>query len=99
MNWPTVEPMEGPEDRPGVLVRTPSKHDGFVADLKDEVPSSARRWWSDSRGWWVDEEFREATEFLLTTHFDGYDLIEPHTGEIVSVGRSGTRTRQRGLFG
>lgn len=92
-----LEPYVGPDDRDGFLVRTPY-HEGFVHDLKDQVPSSHRRWWEDSKAWWVDAAFEDLLADLLLRYFDAFERVDADTGEVEYVGRGGVRARQGGLF-
>lgn len=83
---PQVEPIEGPDDRPGYMVRT-DYHIAFVDGLKEIVPSADREWWSaPTRAWWIAEEHLEDVVVLLHEVFGEYDLIDTETGEIVRGG-------------
>ncbi|MDI7267501.1 MAG: hypothetical protein QME96_05865 [Myxococcota bacterium] len=93
-----IEPCDGPGDRDGYLVQTPF-HEGFIHDLKDQVPPSHRRWWDTSKAWWVDAECEDLLTDLLLRYFDGFERVDADTGEVEYVGRGGARARQGGLFG
>lgn len=91
-----TEPYEGPDDRDGLLVQAPY-HKGFIHDLKDQVPAANRRWWEDSKAWWVDAAFEDLLTDLLLRYFDEFERVDPDTGEVEYVGRGGVRARQGGL--
>lgn len=92
-----MEAYPGPDDRDGFLVRTPFD-DAFVEELKAMVPSADRRWWADSRAWWVAAEQEDLLVHLLLRRFGGYEVYDEDAGEVVIVGRDGRRAVQGGFL-
>lgn len=93
---PVLEPCDGPDDRPGVLLRTPYS-EIFIDQLKAQVPPDDRRWWADSKGWWVAEEWTEEAEEIAIHAFGEIQVVDEDGHTLIKTA-DGQRIRQEGLF-
>ena len=94
---PSIEPCDdGPDDREGVVVKTPY-HPGWLESLKAQVPWQDRRWWEDSRAWWVAAEHADVVEHLTLNVFGEVEVVD-EDGVIETRTGGGERLRQGGLF-
>jgi hypothetical protein len=63
-------------DRLGdAVLKTPFKAN-FVADLKDEIPASARAWRPEEKTWWIGRDWvREAID-LCRAHYGEVEILD-----------------------
>jgi hypothetical protein len=87
---------EKPFGRDGYEVRTPY-HPAWLDRMKARVPSADRRWWEDSKAWWIAAEQRDFIERITLELFGEVDLIDEN-GEVHTKSKDGQRFVQERLL-